>query len=503
MKLKLAALSVCAPLLIAGCGGGSEIANADSPPPKHLKASVPQYNPDHLYQFFAVAFNAAPGVTYMGQLLEAANYGLTIKEIVNIFTTKSQFTDVYPLTFSNTEFATKLVNNVVGSSASAQAKQSAVNDIVSALALPSWTRGDVIFAIFSNLAGKPSTDPDWAGTSKQMANQVAYAKYYTEVMKGDSTAIDTLKKVIRSVTATTDIVSGIELAILSDLNKIPFERFQAISNGTVLDTLTGLTWMRCALGQVWTGSSCTGDAATYVQAEIPELSNDFKYAGISNWRVPSIRELQSIVNLSRFNPSTDPYAFPNTPFQHFRTSNGEWTIGFGNTGTTRALPSAFLPVRLVTSSTDLTLPLMRLNRPSEDFFDNLDGTVIQMATGLMWQKCMKGQTYSSVGNNCKGIAREYLPSQVANEALAGYNDWRVPTIEEWINFADYTKRRPAINSTLFLGTPLLTYDTYLMSSSVYAPYPSVIWTFGSSDGEIQIGIKDYGRYVRLVRTIPR
>ena len=185
-------------------------------PAKSMQASTPTYNTDDLYQFFAVAFGAAPGTVYMGQLLDAANAGMSIKDIVNVFTTKDQFTLVYPLTLTNTEFATRLSANVIGLSATDQAKQNAVNDIVSALAA-GWTRGDVIFAVFNNLANKNPTDPEWGGTSTKMKNQVVYAKYYTEVMKGDSTIVDTLQRVIRSVTETSDITTGIQQAIQSSL----------------------------------------------------------------------------------------------------------------------------------------------------------------------------------------------------------------------------------------------------------------------------------------------
>ncbi len=151
------------------------------------QASSPTYNKYDLYQFFAVAFSAAPGVTYMGQLLDAANSGLSIKNIVNIFTGKTEFTATYPTSGSTIDFATRLVGNVVGTSATEPARQEAISDVVAALALPSWTRGDVIFAIFTNLANKSDTDPQWGATTHKMKNQVIYAKYFTEVMKGDTT----------------------------------------------------------------------------------------------------------------------------------------------------------------------------------------------------------------------------------------------------------------------------------------------------------------------------
>jgi len=219
-------LLMAAVVILTACGGGNPDTPATPQTTSFLAAEARMaqlaFTPatqDELYQFFAVAFGAAPGVTYMGQLNEAANAGMSTKQIVNIFTTKSQFTDVYPTTLSNTDFATKLVDNVVGSSATTQAKVSAANDVLSALGL-TWTRGDVIFAIFTNLAGKPSTDPDWAGTSQKMKNQVIYARYYTEVMKGDTTDLPTLQKVVASVTESSNTSSGIEQLITAALNGI-------------------------------------------------------------------------------------------------------------------------------------------------------------------------------------------------------------------------------------------------------------------------------------------
>ena len=44
-----------------------------------------------MYQFFSVAFGAAPGATYWGQLREAVESGMSTLEIVRVFTTKPQF----------------------------------------------------------------------------------------------------------------------------------------------------------------------------------------------------------------------------------------------------------------------------------------------------------------------------------------------------------------------------------------------------------------------------
>jgi hypothetical protein len=58
-----------------------------------------------------------------------------------------------------------------------------------------------------------------------------------------------------------------------------------------------------------------------------------------------------------------------------------------------------------------------------DFVDNNDGTITDKATGLMWQK---SGSLSSLDN--RG-AKIYI-KQLNRERLAGYSDWRMPTVEE-------------------------------------------------------------------------
>lgn len=170
--------------------------------------------PDALWHFFIVAFNAAPGVTYMNQLAEAYNYFSTtggmssadsIRKIVDIFTSKYQFTDVYPTTMSSTNLATSLIDNIVKNSATAAAKASAVADIVAALDEVHWSIGQVIYQVFGNLANKPLTDTFWGNTAKQFANEITVAKYYSDTLNQSTTDFGTLRDAISTVTESTDV----------------------------------------------------------------------------------------------------------------------------------------------------------------------------------------------------------------------------------------------------------------------------------------------------------
>lgn len=159
--------------------------------------------PASLYQFFAVAFAAAPGVTYMNQLAEAFNHGLSIQNIVNIFTTKSQFTDVYALHLGHGELARTLVNNIVQGSATNEAKARATQDIQTALD-NGMSVGDVIFNVFGNLAQFSPADTEWGGTARLMGNQVNAARYITETLNLDTTDVGVLRSLLEHITAESD-----------------------------------------------------------------------------------------------------------------------------------------------------------------------------------------------------------------------------------------------------------------------------------------------------------
>lgn len=192
-----------------------------------LESSTPgDYSklPKDLYQFFIVAFNAAPGVTYMNQLAEAYDYGYSVKQIVDVFITKPQFTDTYPVGLTHAELAERLVANIVGTSASEATKAEAVVDIRGALE-GGWTRGAVIYTIFGNLGKKDLADPTWGNTAKLFQNQMAVAEHFTEALGLSTTDLTTLRNALSLVEADSDVSSdeSIEQLIADGMMGLPTE----------------------------------------------------------------------------------------------------------------------------------------------------------------------------------------------------------------------------------------------------------------------------------------
>jgi hypothetical protein len=86
-------------------------------------------------------------------------------------------------------------------------------------------------------------------------------------------------------------------------------RYTAHSNGTVTDHVTKLMWAKCALGK--NAPTCSGsNDNTYTWQEAIELASSSTLAGYTDWRLPNIKELSSLVSLNCFGPAINLNIFP-------------------------------------------------------------------------------------------------------------------------------------------------------------------------------------------------
>lgn len=95
----------------------------------------------------------------------------------------------------------------------------------------------------------------------------------------------------------------------------PIDQFLDLGDGTITDISTGLMWMKCSYGQTYVNGQCEGDAThinSWGEALIIASDNDEQF-DLSNWRMPNIKELDSIVERRCVRPSINLVAFPNTP----------------------------------------------------------------------------------------------------------------------------------------------------------------------------------------------
>jgi hypothetical protein len=90
------------------------------------------------------------------------------------------------------------------------------------------------------------------------------------------------------------------------------ERFIPSDDGTeITDIMTGLVWRRCAEGLQWNNASktCDGIETKFVWKDALDYA---KANGAGGWRMPSIKELFSVVDVTKQAPAIDTIAFPGT-----------------------------------------------------------------------------------------------------------------------------------------------------------------------------------------------
>jgi hypothetical protein len=271
---------------------------------------------------------------------------------------------------------------------------------------------------------------------------------------------------------------------------------------TVKDIITGLTWQQSP-DTTGDGTIDSKDKLTWTQTQArPAVLNAANYGGYNDWRLPTIKELYSLMNFMGTDVGPGSTAATLTPF----IDRNYFSFGFGDTAAgERLLDAQYASSNLYVSKTMMAVQYgvpgdetlfgvnfadgrikgyglsnsfgstgektfyVRLVRGAaygvNDFVDNGDSTISDRATGLMWSK----------GDSAKGMNwQEALAwAQTKNaENYLGHNDWRLPNAKDLQNIVDYT-RSPDTTSSAAINA--LFTCTGITNEAGTADYP-YYWT---------------------------
>lgn len=271
---------------------------------------------------------------------------------------------------------------------------------------------------------------------------------------------------------------------------------------TVRDNVTQLVWMRGP--NTTLNAPLKSDKKTYTQAIAwVDTVNAMAYGGYRDWRLPTIKELYSLMNFR----GTDPSGYTGndtsvlTPFIDttvFSFAYGQTTLGERIIDSQYASSTVFVVNPAETGypkvfglnladgrikGYDLMMPdrsektffVQLVRGPSDygvnNFLDNGDGTTTDLATGLTWARADSGS-----GMSWQEALAWVQAKNAAN--YLGYNDWRLPDAKELHSLVNYANApdyngKPAIDTRFFDTTPIANENgeadyPYFWSSTTHA-----------------------------------
>ena len=247
----------------------------------------------------------------------------------------------------------------------------------------------------------------------------------------------------------------------------------------IYDRNTGLRWQKTRTGNgnldmTWQ------DAYDYCQ----NLNQNSGYAGYKSWRLPTIKELQTIIHYGKSRSAVDTNYFDGYTGDGYlwsetvdvKNSSKMWRISDGSGSTsTQTKTGTYARVRCV-YGTELT--------ETTSFGSNIGGVIQDSNTKLYWQdNDINGKTWEQALKYCEDL--EY----------GGYSDWRLPNINELSSLINHAKSTGAISYF-----PSMRQSAY-WSSTTTATNNSNVHSVSFSTG----AISDYTKtsnspYVRCVRS---
>ncbi|KAA3663344.1 MAG: DUF1566 domain-containing protein [Chloroflexi bacterium] len=235
--------------------------------------------------------------------------------------------------------------------------------------------------------------------------------------------------------------------------------FQNNGDGTATDLNTGLMWQQSPERD---GNSTinASDKLTYNEAVAAASSSTL--AGYSDWRLPTISELYSLIDFS--GEDVSGYNGTDTSGLNPFIDTDYFEFGYGDTGAgERIIDAQFASSTIYVSTTmngsetmfGVNLADGRIKgyptnnkeyyvlfvRGNEDYdtntlTDNGNGTISDSATGLMWQQndSGSGKIWSDALTYCETLS------------IGGHDDWRLPNAKALQSIVDYGRSPNTTNS---------------------------------------------------------
>ena len=194
-------------------------------------------------------------------------------------------------------------------------------------------------------------------------------------------------------------------------------------DGTITDRVTGLMWQKVDAGETTWENAVTKASAVST-------------GGYSDWRLPTPSELFSIVNHNNGNPAAlNTTYFPSNPSG---AAEYWWTTDIYGADATKVWcvnsggglgPKPKNETLSAGGTFRYHARYVRGAKPGNghNYSNNLDGTITDLDTGLMWTQ-VPGAATTWTG----------ALTWAENLTLAGYSDWRLPNIKELQTLVDYT-----------------------------------------------------------------
>ena len=235
-----------------------------------------------------------------------------------------------------------------------------------------------------------------------------------------------------------------------------------VGPSTVTDALTGLTWQKADSGTTfynWYQAAGVQDG-TYNPTPV-DVCAALVLDGLAGWRLPSRRELVSIIDYARNGPA--PAYFQGSSGTYWSTTRvgyagapNVWIVSGGRVESALSWQdglAAAYSVRCVHGAAGWG---------QNDFVGNGDGTVTDTMSGLRWPQ----------GDD--GVARNWQDALARCEALslAGFDDWRLPDARELESFVPILPQGYTVaHNALFTPSTETNGTSFYWSSTTFSPFP--------------------------------